>query len=115
MSPAQKARPWRVFPTSSSWRVWSVCGRGRLGLNLTGRRSGDEIDVERYSQEAEKTLGDIWPATRRQYSAEQKVRIVIAGMHGESSLGELCRREDIRDPNKGPLKFNRLARTKREE
>jgi transposase len=32
---------------------------------------------------------------RRQYSAEEKVRIVIAGLHGEDSVAELCRKEGI--------------------
>lgn len=33
--------------------------------------------------------------TRRQYSAEEKVRIVIAGLRGEDSIAELCRKEGI--------------------
>jgi transposase len=41
--------------------------------------------VERHSEEAEKAVRDIWRATRRQYSAEEKVRIVIAGLRGEDS------------------------------
>jgi transposase len=32
---------------------------------------------------------------RRQYSAEEKVRIVIAGLRGEESIAELCRKEGI--------------------
>ena len=51
--------------------------------------------VERHSEEAEKTVRDIRRATRRQYSAEEKVRIVIAGLRGEDSIAELCRREGI--------------------
>lgn len=33
--------------------------------------------------------------TRRKFSAEEKIRIVIAGMRGEDSVAELCRREGI--------------------
>jgi transposase len=51
--------------------------------------------VERHSGEAEKTVRDIRRATRRQYSAEEKVRIVIAGLRGEDSVSELCRKEGI--------------------
>jgi transposase len=51
--------------------------------------------VERHSEEAEQTVRDIRRATRRQYSAEEKVRIVIAGLRGEDSSAELCRREGI--------------------
>ena len=40
-------------------------------------------------------MRDIRRATRRQYSAEEKVRIVIAGLRGEDSVAELCRKEGI--------------------
>ena len=33
--------------------------------------------------------------TRRQYSAEEKIRIVLEGLRGEESISELCRREGI--------------------
>jgi transposase-like protein len=51
--------------------------------------------VERQSKEAEKVVRDIRRAARRQYSAEEKVRIVIAGLRGEESIAELCRKEGI--------------------
>src|SRR5208282_713018 len=51
--------------------------------------------VERQSEEAEKVVRDIRRAVRRQYSAEEKVRIVIAGLRGEESIAELCRKEGI--------------------
>src|SRR6267378_2858720 len=51
--------------------------------------------VERHSEEAEKAVRDIRRATRRQYSAEEKGRIVIAGLRGEDSVAELCRKEGI--------------------
>ena len=44
--------------------------------------------AELHSEAAEKTVRDIRRATRRQYSAEEKVRIIIAGLRGEDS----CRR-----------------------
>lgn len=34
-------------------------------------------------------------ATRKQYSAEEKIRIVLDGLRGEHSIAELCRREGI--------------------
>jgi transposase len=34
-------------------------------------------------------------ATRKQYSAEEKIRIVLDGISGEHSIAELCRREGI--------------------
>ena len=46
-------------------------------------------------EEAEKAVRDIRRATRRLYSAEEKVRVVIAGLRGEDSVAELCRKEGI--------------------
>src|ERR1700726_1888850 len=42
---------------------------------------------------AEKVVKDIRRATRRQFSAEEKIRIVLEGLRGEESIAELCRRE----------------------
>src|SRR5271170_709653 len=47
------------------------------------------------SQAAEKAVRDIRRATRRLYSAEEKVRIVIAGLRFEESIVELCHKEGI--------------------
>ncbi len=44
---------------------------------------------------AVKTVKDIRRATRKQYSAEEKIRIVLEGLRGEYSIAELCRREGI--------------------
>jgi len=38
---------------------------------------------------------DIRRATRKQYSAEEEIRIVLEGLRGEDSIAELCRREGI--------------------
>ena len=44
---------------------------------------------------AERVLKDIRRATRRHFSAEDKIRIVLDGLRGEDSIAELCRREGI--------------------
>ena len=44
---------------------------------------------------SERLVRDIRRATRKQYSAEQKIRIVLDGLRGEVSIAELCRREGI--------------------
>ena len=44
---------------------------------------------------AEQIVKDIRRATRRQFSAEEKIRIVLEGVRGEESIAELCRREGI--------------------
>ena len=44
---------------------------------------------------AERVVQDIRRATRKHYSAEEKIRIVLEGLRGEDSIAELCRREGI--------------------
>ncbi len=44
---------------------------------------------------SEKAIKDIRRATRKQYSAEEKIRIVLDGLRGEETIAELCRREGI--------------------
>src|SRR3954451_12500025 len=46
-------------------------------------------------QPAEAVVKDIRRATRRHFSAEEKIRIVLEGLRGEDSIAELCRREGI--------------------
>ena len=44
---------------------------------------------------AEKAVRDIRRKTRKQYSAEEKIRIILDGLRGEESVAALCRREGI--------------------
>jgi transposase len=44
---------------------------------------------------AEKAVRDIRRKTRRKFSAEEKIRIVLEGLRGEESIASLCRREGI--------------------
>ena len=44
---------------------------------------------------AERIVKDICRRTRKQHSAEEKIRIVLEGLRGEESIAELCRREGI--------------------
>ncbi len=46
-------------------------------------------------ESAEKAARDIRRKTRRRFSAEEKIRIVIEGLRGEESIAALCRREGI--------------------
>ena len=43
----------------------------------------------------EQVVKAIRRATRRQFSAEEKIRVVLSGLRGEDSIAELCRREGI--------------------
>src|SRR5262245_52480148 len=47
------------------------------------------------SSPSERLVKTIRRATGKQYSAEEKIRIVLDGLRGESSIAELCRREGI--------------------
>ena len=44
---------------------------------------------------AEQVMKDIRRVTRRHFSAEDKIRIVLDGLRGEDSIAELCRKEGI--------------------
>ena len=44
---------------------------------------------------ADKLVKNIRRKTRQTYSAEEKIRIVLAGLRGEESISVLCRREGI--------------------
>ena len=44
---------------------------------------------------SEQVIKDIRRATRKQYSAEEKIRIVLECLRGEESIAALCRREGI--------------------
>ena len=47
------------------------------------------------NRDPETIVREIRRKTRRQYSAEEKIRIVLEGLKGEVSISELCRREGI--------------------
>lgn len=48
-----------------------------------------------HKAEADKLIRNIKRQARRKFNAEEKIRIVLAGLRGEDSIAELCRREGI--------------------
>ena len=46
-------------------------------------------------QTSEAAIREIRRRTRRKFSPEEKIRIVLEGLRGEQSVSELCRREGI--------------------
>lgn len=46
-------------------------------------------------ESAEQHIKNIRRATRKRYSTEEKIRVVLSGLRGEYSIAELCRREGI--------------------
>ena len=51
--------------------------------------------TSRAKKPAEQVMKDIRRATRRHFSAEDKIRIVLDGLRGEDSIAEICRKEGI--------------------
>jgi transposase len=51
--------------------------------------------MESKKQSAESKIKEIRRHTRKKYSSEEKIRIVIEGLRGEISIAELCRKEGI--------------------
>ena len=47
------------------------------------------------NQTTESKVKEIRRHTRKKYSAEEKIRIVIEGLRGETTIAELCRKEGI--------------------
>ena len=51
--------------------------------------------MSKKSESAEQHIKSVKRRTRRKYSAEEKIRIVLEGLRGEHSIAELCRCEGI--------------------
>jgi transposase len=49
----------------------------------------------RKKKSADSVVRDIRRKTKRKFSAEEKIRIVLEGMRGEESIASICRREGI--------------------
>ena len=47
------------------------------------------------NQSLESKVREIKRKTRKKYSSEEKIRIVLEGLRGEDSISEICRREGI--------------------
>ncbi len=86
-----------------SQRLWDRLKGFHKGVFLAhhGDAKGTKMRQKSMSSRdaAEQTVRDIRRRTRKQYSAEEKIRIVLSGLRGEDSIAELCRREgDRREP-----------------
>jgi transposase len=44
---------------------------------------------------SESVVSEIKRKTRRKYSSEEKIRVVLEGLRGEESISAICRREGI--------------------
>jgi transposase len=66
--------------------------------------------MEATKPSAEKVIKDIRRVTRKQYDAEEKIRIVLDGLRGEESLATLCLREGIAEIGSYRMPFLRSPR-----
>ncbi len=57
-------------------------------------------------QSAEQTVRDIRRATRRHFSAEEKIRIVLEGLRGEDSIADLAETRDDVSANYNAIKID---------
>jgi transposase len=65
---------------------------------VTDSVSMAEVQAQRRSEETRAFVRQVRRVTRRKFSPEEKIRIVLEGFRGEVRVSELCRREGIR-PN----------------
>ena len=61
-------------------------------------RTAAEVQAEANGDETRQFVRRVRRVTRRRFTPEEKVRIVLEGFRGEVKVSELCRREGIR-PN----------------
>ena len=65
---------------------------------MRGKRTPAEVTADAETAEAEQFIKRVRRVSRRQFSAEEKVRVVLEGFRREVRVSELCRREGI-NPN----------------
>jgi transposase len=54
--------------------------------------------TEKKKKDPEQVIREIKRQTRRKFTSEEKIRIVLEGLKGEESIATICRREGI-NPN----------------
>jgi transposase-like protein len=85
-----------VLPDQSRLKILrSGVYRVTLVLHITDLIAGPMKPRRDTNHEADKLVRDIQRATRRQFSGEEEIRIVLAGLRGEGRIAECCRREGI--------------------
>jgi transposase len=66
--------------------------------NADGATSATE-QAEKRSEETHRFMRSVRRATRRKYTPEEKIRIVLEGFRREATVNDLCRREGIKPAN----------------
>ena len=73
----------------------ACCDTESAGSNYRKMKPQSSLKKSPVKAPAEHVVKDIRRQTRRQFSAEDEIRIVLDGLRGEDSIAELCRREGI--------------------
>ena len=66
---------------------------------MTQKTQGKNEAAEERSKDARRFVRQVRSATRRKYTAEEKIHIVLEGFRREVTVNELCRREGIKPNN----------------
>ena len=64
-------------------------------LSVVVEANIDQTGIDGFERERRRNGAGNWSRTRKHYSAEEKIPIVLAGWRGEGSIAKLCRREGI--------------------
>src|SRR5271154_3645494 len=78
-----------TFETARGFREGRISGSSQP----QGAKMRQKCEPEK--RPAEDAIREIRRVTRRHFSAEEKIRIVLEGLRGEEGIAELCRREGI--------------------
>ena len=70
-------------------------------VTVSQEQSGDGAgaSAEERTQETRRFVRGVRRATRRRYTPEEKIRIVLEGFRRETTVNDLCRREGIKPAN----------------
>ena len=63
---------------------------------MSQRKSHKNREAEDRTEETRSFIREVRRATRRKYSPEEKIRIVLEGFRRESTVRDLCRREGVK-------------------
>ena len=63
---------------------------------MSQTETGKAMAAEERTEEARSFVRRVRTATRRKYTPEEKIRIVLEGFRREVAVNELCRREGIK-------------------
>ena len=82
-------------PRQHLWHRFEVVIYGEIGSRRSDERTKMRPSLSKSKlpakRPAEQVVKDIRRATRRRFSAEDKIRIVLDGLRGDDSIAELCR------------------------